>query len=486
MHGSDVRGVSILATAKGRFGRLFPSLPPRVDGGAVDLTAVSKKMFKGVSPDNPAIPAGFTFLGQFLDHDLTFDPTPLGEKLADPGAIQNFRTPLLDLDSIYGAGPETQPYLYDGDGKFVLGHNKRCGNDPEVVSEDEDLPRLPSGRAIIGDPRNDENLIIAQLHLIFLKGHNKFVDRFGPGSFYEARQALVAVYQQMILDDYLPRTVGEDAFKQFTLSRNLLEPSIVDTPFMPLEFSVAAFRFGHSQVRGGYNIQVDSKGAPVGQGLFSSQVGGRDLQGGQCITPELQVDWSLFFGDSSMEHFNNSLKIDHVLSGALQNLPANTIAEGNAAGAIRSLASRNLIRGDKVGLPSGQAVANFLGVDVLTPEELWKDVMDELIDVDPPAPLWYYILREAAVFPRNPKSLCAEDAKLQEGETAENAKRNCPGSQLGPVGGRIVLETFVAMLMADPASVLSGGGTKPSILEEFRDESGKVTMAKIIEFAQGA
>jgi hypothetical protein len=111
--------------------------------------------------DNPNLTAGFTFLGQFLDHDMTFDPTSSLERQADPEQVANFRTPSFGLDNVYGAGPAGSPHLYDKAGgkgsKFLLEETGTAGK--------SDLPRNSQNVALIGDPRDDENMIISQLQV---------------------------------------------------------------------------------------------------------------------------------------------------------------------------------------------------------------------------------------------------------------------------------------------------------------------------------
>lgn len=114
--------------------------------------------------NNPFVPAGYTYLGQFIDQDLTFDPLSVLQKQNDPDAITNFRTPRFDLDNLYGKGPNGNPFMYDGN-KLVLG---------KVAETDEDdLPQSPNGRDIIGDPHNNENVIVSQIHLAFNNGLQK-------------------------------------------------------------------------------------------------------------------------------------------------------------------------------------------------------------------------------------------------------------------------------------------------------------------------
>src|SRR5437763_10303698 len=114
--------------------------------------------------ENPTVTAGYTYLGQFIDHDITFDPVSVLTAANDPDALTDFRTPRLDLDSVYGRGPDDVPFLYDPDGVHLL-----IGRNAEG---DDDLPRNSNGRALLGDPRNDDNLIVSQLTQGFLKYHN--------------------------------------------------------------------------------------------------------------------------------------------------------------------------------------------------------------------------------------------------------------------------------------------------------------------------
>ena len=97
------------------FGRMFPNLDPLIvdDDALRELAAAMKDPDPGsANGNNPRIPAGFTYLGQFVDHDITLDLTSFGEKESDPTAVENFRTPALDLDSIYGLGPDGSRQLY--------------------------------------------------------------------------------------------------------------------------------------------------------------------------------------------------------------------------------------------------------------------------------------------------------------------------------------------------------------------------------------
>lgn len=125
------------------------------------------------------LPAAYTFFAQFVDHDITLDT---GSQLhrnelnnEEVEKLGNLRTPSLDLDCVYGFGPEASPYLYDHrqEGRLLV------GSEVNGVSNPEDLPRNSEGRALIGDPRNDENLFVSQMQLMFLKFHNRMLSRHG-------------------------------------------------------------------------------------------------------------------------------------------------------------------------------------------------------------------------------------------------------------------------------------------------------------------
>src|SRR3954451_8356164 len=174
-HGADLRGLASVPQSplfEGRFGRMFRSLPA-LDPGIDAINALASLMEQSgesASGDNTTIPAGYTYFGQFVDHDITFDPMSVLQKQNAPDALVDFRTPRLDLDSVYGSGPADQPYLYDASGvKFEI--------DPiDDNAAEPDMTRSTSGPALIGDPRNDVNLIGSKLHVLFCRAHNKLID----------------------------------------------------------------------------------------------------------------------------------------------------------------------------------------------------------------------------------------------------------------------------------------------------------------------
>src|SRR5215217_1241292 len=255
----------------GMFGRMFPNLQA-LHASDVALQELANAM-KDVNPgdpvgNNPNIPAGFTYLGQFLDHDVTLDLTSIGEKERDPVATENFRTPSLDLDSVYGRGLDGSPHLYARNanqqpgpklliGKTVQGF-QNLGNVPTGLLND--LPRSPEGIALVGDHRNDENLLVAQTHLAFLKFHNKIVDTLAAGPnppppaklFAESRRQVTWHYQWMVLHDWVER-ITEPGIVARILHEGRKFYRFQKVPYMPVEFSAAAYRLGHSMVREVYS-----------------------------------------------------------------------------------------------------------------------------------------------------------------------------------------------------------------------------------------
>ena len=127
-HGIEPRGlrpVTLSTLFEGRFGRRFRKLPPAPPLDPTHLQELARSMREPeatggggwggpsappVDLDNPDIPAGYTYFGQFVDHDITFDPASSLERENDPDALTNFRSPRFDLDSVYGSGPEDEPF----------------------------------------------------------------------------------------------------------------------------------------------------------------------------------------------------------------------------------------------------------------------------------------------------------------------------------------------------------------------------------------
>jgi hypothetical protein len=380
------------------------------------------------NPDSPTHTAGTTFMGQFLDHDVTFDTVSrLGQPTA-PVTATNARTPALDLDSVYGDGPLGAPHLYDP--------RDRAKFRVESGGLFEDLPRYPGHHAaIIADARNDENLVLAGLHEAFLLFHNAAVDlvRFRTPSvandqaFAEARRLTTWHYQWMILHEFLPLFVGQamvDAIlthgRRFYMPRN-------GEAFIPVEFQIA-YRFGHSMVRPSYRANLaGDHGQPFFGLVFDPSQEGRvdpaDLRGG-ARAPRRFIGWQTFFDFGDGQVKPNKL-IDTKLSTPLFNLPLAAIPTGSPP---TSLPQRTLLRHLTWQLPSGQAIAEAIGAPVLSSADL-AELRPIRASFATATPLWYYILKEAEVM---------------EG-----------GLHLGPVGGRIVGEVIIGLLQTDPNAYIN-------------------------------
>lgn len=454
MHGFDNRGLNVprgrFNQQSGRFGRMFPELRSlkEFNPGPEELGKVNGALDGGNPPpsdtsqNNPRIKAGYTFLGQFLDHDLTLDTTSQLEQQVDVNATTNFRTPALELDSIYGLGPAVQPHLYDRDKPFRL-----------LLSPDgNDLPRNSQGTALIGDPRNDENAIIAQLHLIWLKFHNQVFEKefasmpVGLARFVAAQKLVRWHYQWLIVNEFLPRICGSNLVAKTVANPPFEFP---DHAFMPVEFSVAAYRFGHSQTRPGYLLA--RTGGIRAAALFPddpsipNSVG--DLRGFRPIPAELRIEWNTFFGPTAQA----SKLVDTKLSSVMLRLPDGVVPPGTPD-KFRSLATRNLQRGIDVRLPAGQRVACRLRIpNRLSEDEIWNT--NGVKVGSGPAPLWFYALRE--------------------GEVRANGRR------LAGAGAAIVARTFIACLMADQASYL---WQEPDWIPTL-GKNGRFTASDLVSYA---
>ncbi len=444
----------------GRFGRMVPELATPFaapDEALIDLgLAMVDRRMTDVAGDNRNIPAGFTYLGQFIDHDITLDTTTLNEVSQDPTTITNFRTPRLDLDSVYGLGPRVQPSLYDrhspGRAKLLLGRTTVGGLVAIKAGLPHDLPRNPQGMAIVGDERNDENLLVAQTHVAFLRFHNAIVDRLAgtvadDDLFDAARRAVVDLYQAMVIRDFLTKicdvndveAVLRDGrrFFRFETFGNYGQP------YMPVEFSAAAYRLGHSMVREEYSHNRIFDPATFRLLFdFTAKSGAIGTDGGgpankPTLPSDWIIDWRRFvdFGAAGVP-LNFSRNIDPYLAPALHEIgrPPPVPPATPQEKALRSLAVMNLRRGVKMKLPSAQDLANFMGIPPLTPEQIGDPASEDgraakRHGLHESTPLWYYILKEAHV--------------LHGGE------------HLGPLGSRIVAETFIGLLQGDPESILS-------------------------------
>jgi hypothetical protein len=449
-----------------RFSRMGPRGTQRQIGEANRKRIGNVMAAGGGGPSQ--IPAGFTYLGQFVDHDLTFDKTNvmLGQNVW-PAQLLQARSPSLDLDSLYGAGP-TDPgsaKFYAADG-LHLKMGKTGAVDGIPAKEGFDLPRgagtttAAKRKAVIPDPRNDENLAVAQLHLALIRFHNRVVDTL-PASvpsgqrFAQAREIVSKHYQWMLRTDYLPRICAQSVVNNvFTSGRKAFEVGATptDVPTMPIEFSVAAFRLGHSMIRRDYNWnKIFDNGSGSLDFLFTFSAGSGDLGGAQRLPSNWIADFRRLYdfkeaGQANLAvpegKFNRAMRIDTTLTNQLKNLPGFRAAEAN-------LAFRNLTRAKMVTLATGQQMAAFLKNKGVTLTKLTRgQIRDgrngvELDGLTRPqraallkdTPLWFYILREA---------------ELNRGK-------------LKGVGARIVVETFHRAMEGSQASIVRDPAWHPTL-----------------------
>lgn len=417
-----------------------------------------------------SIPAGFTYFGQFVDHDITFDVSSSLDAETNANTINNMRSPALDLDSVYGRGPGLDPFLYVFPSagpstaiKLQVGTNRDAG--PGGPSNNGartgmgtqstfDVPRMAgTNTAVIGDPRNDENLIIVQFQHAMLRFHNAVVDLllaagFAGDIFAEAKRIVTHHYQWAVVHDFLGRICGTAAVNDAIA--NVYAP--IGSSFrMPVEFSVAAYRFGHSMIRDTYWVNFNFPNATLGQVFQFNR---------NPMLPVLSnwvVDFNAFFDTGvSVPVHNKARKIDSFMATGLESLPGLT-------GMMAVLATRNLLRGLALGLPSGQGMAATFGITPMSPTDLTVGLSVAEVDLLNSnggllltrTPLWYYILREAALLGG--------------------------GNQLGPVGARIVAETFVRILKRDPSSYLNAPSGFTPMLPSAT--AGDFTVADLVEFA---
>ncbi|MFN2578863.1 MAG: heme peroxidase family protein [Pyrinomonadaceae bacterium] len=441
-----------ITSGETRFAYLFPELQtpgallPEVPEMRARLIRLGDSMIEiSAASANSSIPSAYTYLGQFVDHDITFEAKSDGMvKLSDPdfrvltpeeisANITNGRTPGLDLDNVYyKPAPRNCSRMVLG---FVSDGNLN------VLRRANDLPRKPRSRrpeddraALIGDKRDDENLIIAQLHVAFLRAHNAIAVR--GRTFQEARRILRRHYQWIVLKDFLPRICDPWVVSEIVFGGNKVFRPDPDDLFMPFEFSVAAYRFGHSLVRGTYQYNSTFPRAKLTD-LFTLTALSGTLGGAPTLPESWIIDWKNFVDGGA----NRARAIDTSLSRALFDL-----TEFSKPMPVEArLPVRNLLRGYMLRVPTGQAVASALGLKVLSAEDIeavarsastaqLRAVQDG--GFSQRTPLWYYILAEASA-----------------GSTG----------RLGPVGSTIVAEVLIGLIRGSKDSILREPAWKPTL-----------------------
>jgi hypothetical protein len=429
------------------------------------------------NPNNTTHTAGTTFMGQFMDHDMTFDQTSaLGEE-TEPEESPNTRSPTLDLDSVYLGGPRKAPHLYGSSGSNKIKFRIGSTGGPNPF---EDLPRASNSTAIIGDPRNDENLMLAGLHAAFLLFHNKAVDyvrarerRADDDDVFErARRLTRWHYQWMIVHEFLPLFIGQQRTTDILRhGRRFYRPRVA---FMPVEFQGAAYRFGHTMIRPSYRANRVGQpgstlpGSPAFFGMIFDPAGqGQDdpvdLRGGRA-RPRRFIGWETFFdfGITEVGQTAPAVKpnkiIDARISTPLFLLPIQTIAgfDPDNPSPI-SLPQRNLLRGVTWSLPSGQKIAREIGAEPVDMPQ-FAGLKGRGFDLERSSPLWAYCLHEGFAL--------------------------AGGLTLGPVGGTIVGEVIIGLLELDRTSYLAQDrGWEPTLPQRDGKVTGEFRMVDFLTFA---
>ncbi|HEY0407798.1 MAG TPA: heme peroxidase family protein [Pyrinomonadaceae bacterium] len=478
-----------------KFGRMFDKLSAGSRRTAeeqqaealalVELGAAMNQQDVNLKDDDSSIPSGYTYLGQFIAHEITFDQTNVKENfptatIDDIKAIEQGRSPSIDLDALYGLGPEDKESRksYEADGVRLKvgdtlpsdGYGQILQNDlRRSLANDESL-----GQALIPDPRNDENLLVAQTHVALIKFHNKVVEKIQEQErglsasklFERAQECVIKHFQWIVLHDFLPRIIDEAKLNDAINAESAIFSDAKEM-FMPVEFSGAAFRFGHSMVRNSYELNMLHNSDGSGKVSIKEFFELTNFSGGHKAALENQwvVDWRHFYDFGGVEEvagnpkLNLAKRIDTAFNLNIEGLSNYPHPQDKS---YRPLPVRNLIRGHALGLPSGQAVADYMlrsghAVKLITKEILLDSPHAAVLSKHGFAertPLWYYILKEAE----------------QNG-----------GSRLGDVGSFIVAQTFAGILRNSVISILRDKDWRPSLPAHQPGDFAMIDLLKVAD-----
>jgi len=471
--------------------------------------------------ENPNLPAVFTFVGQFIDHDLTFNGANLFDDQTG-SSVPDFASPTLDLDSVYGGrsypddpadtstkGIITNSDVFNDDMTFKLWRLGPNAYDVTRWTDASEPDRV--GAAYIFDPRNDENQVLLQVHILLMRVHNKLMKmtyakdkKLNPKHKKDAEKAaekvkaeVIANWQSVVLHDFLPRVCRQDILAWVLQQIRLpgygalkYKPAADGSLQMPHEFAIG-FRFGHSMLRNEYAL--NSAGAVQ---LFNNRDLERkgDLRGSTPLTRDHVIDWDVFYPKNEFDA-ELSLRIDSKVTPVVFDLPESTIPD--AVKTVGNLPFRNLARSREIDIACGEDLCEFFGIDAarrLTPFQVEADDEAHYLfeaDVDtylkpdgvgePPAsdplkgvkdtrfktPLWYYILKEAEL--------------LEDGE------------RLGPLGSRLAAEVVAGGIFYGSDTKFDYGWkseiTKSNVVKlrnliDFVDEEAPVLVTSV-EDVQG-
>ena len=396
--------------------------------------------------EDSTVEAGYTYLGQFIAHEITHNGTeyPGSGKQLSEGDILQKTSPNIDLGSLYDE-MNFEPGTY----RLALG-STMCGYPGPLCA---DIPRYQQGAPQIPEARNDENTSISQLHVAMIRFHNAVASQClgetGKCSLDEIKKIVIQHFQSVVLHDYLEKIVDPTVYKHvMQFGNQWYDPRTERTPAMPVEFAMAAFRFGHSMVRTVYPDWNEFL-SPTLEGLLAET-----NQGGRYFTrlkSRWLLDWRRMFDFDELKPIY-ARRIDTQIAQKLLELPKNTLEFKKPS---RNLAARTLLFGRTASLPSGQKAAEEINAILFSAKS--KPSLIEILDPDnipPPenqeacrvlntenlknyTPLWYYILREARV-------------------------QQC-GNRLGQLGSWIVMEVLYRLIIDSEYSILQEKNWKPTL-----------------------
>ncbi|MEP6601765.1 MAG: peroxidase family protein, partial [Nitrospirota bacterium] len=338
-----------------------------------------------VSEDRPEIlmDSGYTYFGQFLDHDLTPDTSTLQEAWSkEPEEMENLQTPRLDLKHLYGAGPFDggSSHLYeDNDVRLKIGQPSARGRSFDIAVE--------CGRPILADRRSMENLVLQQVTAVFARLHNFAVEQLrstvsDPVELFErARLKTTWQFQWLVRGDYLQNVLDRKVYKMvFVDGKPVVEWDIEagDSKTsahrlvfsIPAEFSTAAMRFGHSMVRPNYLFSFEKD-------VSLEEISTRANRA-ESLEDEWEIQWGFFFQGAGGVSPTTSRPIDTRIAPPLHHLPSEVIRlfsvpSRGLVGDPPQLAVRTLLRGAGLRLAFGRTVADAFGVARLSDDDLTRD-----------------------------------------------------------------------------------------------------------------
>lgn len=389
---------------------LFPGPPPGRLPDEAGLKAIRQRMISRSTPVTGQTSAIMTYIGQMIAHEIVPSTSLFPNLRVDPS---------MNLGSIYGHGGANNPRPeLDAEGRFIIG---KLPGDARIGS---DLPRGAfSANALIADPRNDENHLVAQMHTTWLRFHNKVLDygykahECDPRGY--ARAITTKAFQFVAITDFMRAMIDRVVFDQYLRSG----PVLLDDPsrftHIPGSFAFAGFRIGHSMIRNSYtlNLRRGRKRRHPMRSLFSRF---RETP----LSIEEIVDWRV---------------IDRQRAGRIDCGIVRAMGMPPFDGSMRSIVEINLEQGAK--LPAGfdcarfvmsknTALARRIGLNSLDQSALDEGRLQSLnLDIET-LPLWLYILQEADV-------------------------SSSYGARLGRLGSVIVAEVLLASVRAAPESIFS-------------------------------